>query len=329
MFGLRAVLRPRRQVVRGNLMLRRSVCLAAVMLGCAGVSIAAQVEGPFPEFGTPAWKELFAVDPAEDPLGSTPFDIGEGVTYETTLKGELAGLDIGRIFLTVEVTDKGYAVDYKMEQRGVARWFSDGEAEANASGLFGDEGRIAASYYYNHDYDGEDDQQRTELVRSVGDSRYRLWSLPEYSFRQSVPEELARGAVDPLGGLVAVAFTPVGQGEEPCNRRVPVLDGRRRFDLVMEPDGVVDVKKNGPGRYKGEAFRCRLMQEKVAGYKEKNRGDIEGDIWVFLAEVPEEMQNENLAYVPVRIVARSGIIGASLQAKKPTLIAPDGKTVAL
>jgi hypothetical protein len=305
----------------------RSICLAATALGF-GVA-AASDEGPYPEYGTPEWKALFAVDPSPDPLGRTPFEIGNGVTYTTTLKGELAGFDIGRIFLTVEVTDTGYAVDYKMEQRGVARWFSDGEAEANASGLFGEDGRIAASYYYNFDYDGEDDQQRTELLRRPGDTRYRLWSLPEYNFRQPVSEELATGAVDPLGGLVAIAFTPVGQGEEPCRRTVPVLDGRRRFDLVMEPDGKEDVRKTGPGRFDGEAYRCRLMQKKVAGYKEKNRGDIEGDIWVYLAEVPKEMQNENLAYVPVKIVARSGLIGASLQAKRPQLIAADGETVGL
>ncbi|MCQ8184308.1 DUF3108 domain-containing protein [Parvularcula maris] len=299
----------------------------SLVLSCP--SSAQEYEGTIPDYGTEDWKALFAVDPSADPLGRTPFEIGQGMVYNTTLKGELAGLNIGRIFLTVTVTDTGYAVDYKMEQRGVARWFSDGEAEAKASGLFAETGGIKASYYYNHDYDGEDDQQRTELLRRPGEERYRLWSLPEYNLQRPVSPQQAKEAVDPLGALVALAFTPAGQGEDPCSRRVPVLDGRRRFDLVMEPDGMVEVKKNGPGRYKGEAFRCKLMQRKVAGYKEKNRGDIEGDIWVYLAEVPEEMRTERLAYVPVKIVARSGLIGASLQAKRPTLTSADGTSVEL
>lgn len=305
-------------------MLRVSAVCLTILLALP-VPVRAQDEGPYPEYGTDAWRALFAVDPQADPLGEPPFDIGRGTTYSATLKGELAGLDIGRIFLDVTVSKAGYRVEYKMEQRGVARWFSDGEATATAAGLFGENGEIVSSYYYNHDFNGGEDQQRTELYRAEGESRYRLWSLPEYSFRQPVSEELAQGSVDPLAALVALAFIPVPDGQEPCQRTVPVLDGRRRFDLVMVPDGVEFVRRNGPGRYEGDAYKCRLFQEKVAGYKEKNRGDIEGEIWVYLAELPDDLKSENFGFIPVRIVARSGLIGASLQAKRPVLVFADGR----
>ncbi len=303
------------------------ISLAVFSAASAAATVASR--GPYPDYGTEAWRELFAVDPMPDPLGETPLDIGDGVTYSTTLKGELAGLDIGRVFLDVTVTDRGYQVRYKMEQRGIARWFSDGEATANASGLFDDQASIVSSYYFNHDWNGEDDQQRTEMFRDAGADRYRLWSLPEYNFRQPVSVEQAEDAVDPLGALVALAFTPVASGEEPCARSVPVLDGRRRFDLVMEPDGFEEIRRNGPGRYRGDAYRCRLTQRKVAGYKENDRGDIDGDIWVYMAEVPKELQSHTLRYVPVKIVARSGLIGASLQAKRPKLIEADGSVTEL
>ena len=228
------------------------------------------------------------------------------------------------------VSEEGYTVDYQMEQRGVARWFSDGEATANASGTFGPNAKIVSSYYYNFDYDGDDDSQRTELFRAKGDERLRLWSLPEYRFRQPVSVEQAMGAVDPLAALVAIAFTPVPSGVDPCNRRIPVLDGRRRFDLVTQPDGgLVRLKIGGNDRFRGNAIRCRLSQEKVAGYKEKNRGDIDGDIWLYLTEVPQELRTETLRYVPVMIVGKVGIIGASLKAKRPRLIAADGTVTEL
>ncbi|NRA29693.1 MAG: DUF3108 domain-containing protein [Parvularculaceae bacterium] len=298
---------------------------AAALVGLSmTLTASAQEQGPFPEPGTDAWKTLFAVDPADDPMGESPFDIGQGTSYQTTLKGQLAGFDVGRVFLTVTVSDTGYSVDYQMEQRGVARWFSDGEAKANASGLFGEDGQIATHYYYNHDYDGEEKQQRTELFREAGSERLHLWSLPAYKFRQPVSVAEAENAVDPLAALVALAFAPVPHGMPPCERRVPVLDGKRRFDLVMIPDGKEDVRRNGPGRYSGPAIKCKLEQHKIAGYKEKNRGDVEGDMWVYLAEVPEEMRGPHLRYVPVKIVARQGIIGASLQAKKPKLVKADG-----
>ena len=296
---------------------------ASAAIALATVAVADD-EGPFPEVGTEAWRSLFAVDPSPDPLGMSPFLIPDGTRFETTMKGELAGFDVGRIFLNVMVSDEGYTVDYKMEQRGIARWFSDSEAEATASGMFGDGAAIVSHYYFNHDYDGEDKQQRTEIFRAEGSRRFRLWALPETRFRQPVSEEQAEGAVDPLAALVALAFTPVPRGQEPCDRRIPVLDGRRRFDLVLIPDGTEEVKKNGPGRFEGEAFRCRLEQHKIAGYKEKNRGDIEGDMWLYMVEVPAPLKTDTLAYVPVKMVAKQGIVGASLQAKTPRLIAADG-----
>ncbi|MEM1381659.1 MAG: DUF3108 domain-containing protein [Pseudomonadota bacterium] len=303
-------------------MKRLTTLTCAVTIGFAGA--VAQDQGPYPEVGTEAWRALFAVDPQPDPLGGSPYTLEPGTRYETTMKGELAGFNIGRIFLNVMVSEQGYSVDYEMEQRGVARWFSDAEATSNASGLFGENGEIVSTYYFNHDYDGEEDQQRTELYREEGAERIRMWSLPEARFRQPVSVEQAEGAIDPLAALVALAFTPVPSGQEPCDRRIPVLDGKRRFDLVMIPEGKEDVRRNGPGRFRGEAYRCRLEQHKIAGYKEKNRGDIEGDIWVYMVEIPEELQTATLKYVPVRMVAKQGLIGASLQAKKPRLIQADG-----
>lgn len=304
--------------------------LASVMAFAAlGAASAENADSPYPEYGTEAWRAMFAVDPAKNPLGEAPFDLGEGITYSTALKGELAGFNIGQVNLQVLVTDKGYRVDYQMVQRGIARWFSDGEATSTASGIFGQDGEIVSTYYYNHDMNGEDDQQQVELYREADAERYRLWSLPEYTFRQPVSVEQSESAIDPLAALVALAFTPVPEGEEPCERRAPVMDGRRRFDLVMKADGQEYVRKNGPGRFKGDTYKCRLFQEKVAGYKENDRGDIDGELWVYLAEVPDELKTDRLAYVPVRIVARSGIIGASLQAKRPTLTGSDGTQVGL
>jgi hypothetical protein len=303
--------------------------VASALAVIGAVWPAAAEEAELPEPGTAQWRELFAVDPHSEPLGQAPFSIGTGTKFETTLKGELAGFDVGRIFLTVELSEQGYRVDYQMEQRGVARWFSDGEATAVASGLFGEDANIVSSYYLNHDYDGEDDQQRTELYRAPREDRYRLWSLPEYELQHPVSEEVASGAVDPLAGLVAIAFTPVPKGQNPCNRRVPVLDGRRRFDLVTRPEGTEFVAKNGKDRFEGDTIKCKLVQEKVAGYREKNRGDIDGDIWIYLAEVPSALKSDTLAYVPVKIVGRTGIVGASLQAKRPKLIAADGTEVKL
>lgn len=299
-----------------------------LMMGIAALQPALAQEVPEP--GTPEWKSQYAVDLAAARLQPIPVEKPAGATsYSITYKGELAGFDVGRIFLNSSVSPDGYAVDYRMEQKGIARWFSDAEARAEARGTV-ENGEIASHYYLNHDYESDDDQQYVELYRQNGNSRLRLWTAPQYSFHQSVPENVAMGAVDPMGALMALGFfdRPVGS-TSPCDRTVKVFDGRRRFDLVMTDEGDQWIRKGGKGRFEGMARKCRLEQLKVAGYREKDRGDIDGDLFVFLAPVPEDFRTPTFAYIPVMIIAKQGLFSARLEGKNPLITAPDGRQINL
>ena len=97
----------------------------------------------------------------------------------------------------------------------------------------------------------------------------------------------------------------------------------------MTDEGEDWIRRGGSRRYEGYAYKCRLEQFKVAGYREKDRGDIEGDLWVYLADVPEEFRTNTFAYVPVMIVARRGWISARLEGKDPIITAPDGRSINL
>ena len=286
--------------------------------------------------GEAGWADRFAVDVADAPLGS--LDVSpilppeDAARYAVTFKGEIAGFDVGRVILDAAIGDAGYALTYRMEQRGIAKIFSDGEATARAHGTFDTDGArrpIDASYYYNFDYEAEDDQQRVELYRPKGADRLRLWAAPEYWFHQPVGEVLARGATDPLGALIALGFPEAEPGRSPCERTAKVYDGRRRFDLRFAPEGTTRIKSGGKGRYAGEAHACRMTLTKVAGYRPKDRAEVEGDVWVYLAAVPEEVRTPAFAYVPVKVRAKQGIFKAKLEAKYPTITAPDGTVIAL
>lgn len=303
--------------------------LHALMLATTATGLMAASTAPYPDFGTDEWNALFAVDIAKAGFRTPPVPAPEaGTTYSITYKGEIAGFDVGRIFLDVAASPTHYEVGYRMEQRGIARWFSDAEARSIARGTF-DQGRIASHYYLNHDYEGDDDQQYVELFRAAGSPRLHLWSEPQYDFFQPVSEEVALGAVDPMAALVSLGFGKAKAGKSPCERTVKVFDGRRRFDLVMTDAGTEYIRKGGKGRFEGNAYKCKLEQKKVAGYREKDKGDIEGDLWVYLSKVPEEFRSETFMYVPVMIVARRGIITARLEGKNPIITTPDGKSVNL
>lgn len=284
----------------------------------------------YPDQGTREWRELFAVDPSPNALPYMPVpEPSGGLTYSARFKGEIAGFDVGRVFLDVSASDENYSVFYKMEQKGVARWFSDAEATSKARGSFGENGRIAEHYYFNHDYEAEDDQQYVEIFRRNGDRRMHLWTSPVYTFHQPVGEQIALNAVDPMAGLLALGFLDNNKGKNPCDRTVEVFDGRRLFRLVLKSEGTEKLKRRGNNVYRGTAYKCRLYQEKIAGYREDKRGDVDGDVWVYLVDVPQPFRSDEMAYVPVMIRAKQGLFTAWLEGENPTITAADGRSVNL
>ncbi|MEM9421029.1 MAG: DUF3108 domain-containing protein [Pseudomonadota bacterium] len=299
----------------------------ALLTAASAMTVSAAAD--YPAFNTEKWKSLFAVDVAPANYSVTPIPYPNGATtYSVTFKGEIAGIHVGRLFLDIASSPNGYDVGYRMEQHGIARWFSDAEAKTNARGTFKGT-TVDSHYYFNHDYERDDDQQYVELYRPSGSPRIRLWTDPQYHFYEPVSESLADGALDPMGALMSLAFTAVAEGKSPCDRTVKVLDGRRRFDLRMIDNGTERIRKGGKGRFSGIAHKCKLEQQKIAGYREKDKGDIDGDLWVYLSEVPKAYRSETFAYVPVMVIAKRGILSARLEGKNPTITTADGRSINL
>ena len=307
--------------------MKKLISIHAALLIVSSVALA-QAED-YPDQGTHEWKKMFAVDPADNALAYSPVNFPQNaLTYSSVYKGEIAGFDIGRLYLDVTTSDKSYDVKYKMEQKGLARWFSDAEATSKARGTF-DGTRINQHYYFNHDYEAEDDQQYVEIFRRPDDRRIHLWTSPTYSFHEPVSETQAVGALDPMAALLALGFLDDNNGNSPCDRVVKTFDGRRLFNLVMKDQGKEKLKRNGKNLYRGYAHKCKLEQVKLAGYRADKRGDVEGDVWVYLVEVPEDFRTKTMSYIPVMIKAKQGIFTAWLEGQNPTITHSDGRSVNL
>lgn len=70
---------------------------------------------------------------------------------------------------------------------------------------------------------------------------------------------LAPGTLDPVSAIFALARRVAADGG--CGARVPVLDGRRRYDMILGRDG-------GPDG----GLRCRVTFDRVAGFRRKRSG---------------------------------------------------------
>jgi hypothetical protein len=124
---------------------------------------------------------------------------------------------------------------------------------------------------------------------------------PDPEKRTPIPPGQLVGVVDTLTGLLRLSRALAAGGD--CARRVPVFDGRRRYDLVLSDLGTGEMKRSGYSFYEGTARVCHIRQERIGGFvlndsDTKNRAD-EGKAWI-AAVLPDTLP------VPVRIEFDSG-----------------------
>lgn len=88
--------------------------------------------------------------------------------------------------------------------------------------------------------------------------------------RTPVPEAMKLDTFDPMSVFVAVNQA-AADGGSPCRAKVPVFDGRRRFNLVLEDDGPGVVESSTYSVFSGPALRCKVQMERLAGFQQNPR----------------------------------------------------------
>ena len=88
--------------------------------------------------------------------------------------------------------------------------------------------------------------------------------------RTPVPEAMKLDTFDPMSVFVALNQM-AGAGGSPCNGKVPVFDGRRRFNLVFEDDCPSVVESSHYTVFSGPAVRCKVQMERLAGFQQNPR----------------------------------------------------------
>ncbi|MES1180048.1 MAG: DUF3108 domain-containing protein, partial [Hyphomicrobium sp.] len=130
-----------------------------------------------------------------------------------------------------------------------------------------------------------------------------------------VTQAQLRNVLDPLAGVMSLA---VGDTEHPCERRLPIFDGRQRFDLVFTPAGnpvppTVDQV-------------CHVRMIPISGYKpgEGSESVISGTIEVILRPVP--LAN---IVIPYRVTVPTIIGAAVLTSIQADITMPDQQRIAM
>jgi hypothetical protein len=218
------------------------------------------------------------------------------ITAEYSVK--IRGFLVGRAEFQADISGKRYTIRFSGGVKGLGRIFSDAETAATVGGKLGADRFLPSEYHHAWTEDGE-----TETVdMRFSDRAVTTIDLqpPKRHPERYTPftEETNADAVD----LVSAFVWPVEKvTDETCNRTLPLVDGRRRFDVTLsfarfETFATRDQSFSSP------VAVCSLKYTPVAGQRidKPDNSILNGaDVEVWIAPVAEEFA------IPTRLQLRS------------------------
>jgi hypothetical protein len=159
---------------------------------------------------------------------------------------------------TVLLDGERYRASSEMETVGIVASVFPWRSEAVSEGS-----RLQSSLVpQRHRSEGIYRGERRLVELDYGDGgmvQSRVEPPPEKDWREGVPLELQQTTIDPLTAGLAVMASD-------CRGRLPVFDGRRRYDLELTDLGQAEVESSSYHLYSGGARRCRAEVKALGGF---------------------------------------------------------------
>lgn len=201
---------------------------------------------------------LFAVLLAAAPASAFTTS-GERIelTFDVT-----AGARVAQMSLAYSVTGDAYEIVSSQRSVGFLDWIFPWRSATEVTGLFRGPASVPTSYRSEGVFRGN--PRKVELFFEDG-KVVRMDTVPENrdDERDEVPLELRAGAIDPVSAILAAIRKANDTGS--CSARVPVFDGRQRYDIVFEDLGPREVPRHHASAFQGMARACEFNWVPIAG----------------------------------------------------------------
>lgn len=234
------------------------------------------------------------------------------LSIEAEYSASVWAIPVGRVELAAEVGGSDYAARAVSQASGLAALFTDVRIESEVEGVLA-RGRARPERYAHDEYTGRKHRRidmsfEGGVARSVAQPNFSNWGEPPAS------EADRAGAIDPMTAVLLLSQSMTGRSA--CSGRLPVFDGRLRYDLVLRARGREPVRTRA---WQGEALVCDAFYSPISGYTEEQRpepDELRHPLTLWLAPL------ENGHYLPVRARTRAGF-GALLELRSLELSEAD------
>ena len=243
--------------------------------------------------------------PAHAADAAAPVSVPEEITLNYS--GSVWVLPVAEIAVNAIYPDGTYSASAQFESAGLLRWFDDTNIEAGVTGY-----RIGSSlqpYRYSHV------NHASNKGRVVGidfpDAVATPDVQPPFGSMGEPPadDEERAGALDPISAMLGLTLGMPVDTPGVCSGRLPVFDGKARYDLRFEQAGTERVRTRA---WSGDALVCEAYLEPISGYDPGDRPSEEETrrpVVIYLADYDG-------IYVPVRFRANTQIGSINIQATR-------------
>lgn len=196
-----------------------------------------------------------AVGERQAPSGSRGVDLVYAVHI-----GGIHAVDL-KIRLTLDA-DR-YRVELSSHVDGLVRFLLPWSLRVDSKGRVAGERLVPESVHTESSWRGK----RRWRTLEYRDGRPVVVSVEPKRKTPPIPPEKLTGSVDMATAILTVARAV--SSEKSCAVRVPVFDGRRRFDALIEAHGEDELPRSSRSAYSGKAEVCDLAIEMLHGRRKK------------------------------------------------------------
>ncbi len=191
-----------------------------------------------------------------------------------------SGLSIGNFSFNSSVNGQDYSLiarasigdlDIGLVTLPVYKW----KAETRSEGAINDGAPKPSSYNFQSQNQSEKKNEKIGLRFTDNTVTQISLSQPIKSTAKRVPitEEHLRNVVDPLSAVMLMSYKKTENIKSTaCDTRLPIFDGKMRYDLTFSLKSAKDVEEAG---FKGTAYICRVKYTPIAGHKPKDGEDLQ------------------------------------------------------
>ena len=133
-----------------------------------------------------------------------------------------------------------------------------------------------------------------------------------------------KGVVDPLSAIMVLSR---GASADPCDRRIPIFDGKERFDLLFSRKGEIRVTEQAPSGQPEVAHVCRVRYLPIAGHKiDSDTKFMAANDAIEVALRPVPSAN---VFVPYQISIPTMAGAATIVSKRVEIVSPGKPQIAM